>query len=144
MDVTDLIETEEIKRLKYRYLRCLDQKRWDEIGDCFTDDATTSYGDGQYAFTGRDQIVAFLRESMGRDDFASSHRCTHPEIDLTSETTATGTWALNDDVIIGEHDLELHGAAFYRDEYRKVDGQWKIAHTGYQRTFEQFSPHPSG
>jgi bile-acid 7alpha-dehydratase len=140
MDVQDLVEIETIKRLKYRYLRCLDQKLWDEIGACFTDDATTSYGDGRYAFQGREAIVGFLVDSMGRDDFKSSHRCTHPEIELTSATTATGTWALNDHVIIGEHDLELDGAAFYTDEYRKVDGEWKIAHTGYERTYEQLRP----
>jgi hypothetical protein len=27
----DLVEVEAIKRLKYRYMRCLDQKLWDEM-----------------------------------------------------------------------------------------------------------------
>jgi hypothetical protein len=142
VDPSDLVEIELIKRLKYRYLRCLDQKLWDEIGTLFTDDATTSYGGGKYSFTGRDEIVGFLRQSMGRDDFLSSHRCTQPEIDLTSPTTAEGSWALNDYVIIGEHDLIVHGAAFYEDRYVKVDGEWKIAHTGYERTFEEMLPRP--
>ena len=31
----------------------------------------------------------------------------------------------------------LHGAGFYHDEYVKVGGEWKIAVTGYDRTFEQ-------
>ena len=31
----------------------------------------------------------------------------------------------------------LHGAGFYSDEYVKVNGAWKIKHTGYERTFEQ-------
>jgi hypothetical protein len=29
------------------------------------------------------------------------------------------------------------GAAFYRDEYVKVNGEWKIKYTGYDRTFEE-------
>jgi hypothetical protein len=29
----DLAALEEIRRLKYRYLRCVDLKLWDEIGD---------------------------------------------------------------------------------------------------------------
>ncbi|MDZ7732124.1 MAG: nuclear transport factor 2 family protein [Acidimicrobiia bacterium] len=80
---------------------------------------------------------------MGREDFLSAHRCHHPEIDLTGPDTATGTWALDDVVIIGEHDLLLHGAAFYEDRYRKIEGTWYFAHTGYERTFEQLVPRAS-
>jgi len=29
MTPADLVEIELIKRLKYKYMRCLDQKRWD-------------------------------------------------------------------------------------------------------------------
>ena len=48
----DLRELEAIKRLKYRYMRSIDQKLWDEMRDCFTPDATTSYSGGKYAFEG--------------------------------------------------------------------------------------------
>jgi hypothetical protein len=35
------------------------------------------------------------------------------------------------------HRLLLQGAAFYADRYeRAADGLWRIAHTGYERTFE--------
>ena len=33
--------------------------------------------------------------------------------------------------------MGLRGAAFYRDEYVKIKGQWKIKHTGYNRIFEE-------
>ena len=60
----DLAALEEIRRLKYRYLRCVDLKLWDEIADVFTPDATVDYGTlalGQpVRLTGRDEIVAFL------------------------------------------------------------------------------------
>jgi hypothetical protein len=143
MGADALVEIEAIKRVKYRYLRCLDQKRWDEIATCFTADATAAYSGGKYSFTGRDEIVAFLERSMGREDFLSSHRCHHPEIDLLSASEATGTWALEDTVIIGEHDLIVHGAAFYEDRY-VIDGdEWRMAHTGYRRSFEQLLPRAS-
>jgi hypothetical protein len=35
----------------------------------------------------------------------------------------------------------LQGAGFYSDEYVKVDGEWKIKHTGYERTFELYLPY---
>lgn len=136
----ELAETEAIKRLKYRYVRCLDQKLWDDIEGCFTDDATASYGGGAYVFEGRRAIVDFLREAMGSEGFLSSHRVHHPEIDLTSPTTATGTWALDDVVVHRDFGVTIRGAAFYSDRYVKVGGEWRLEHTGYRRTFEEIEP----
>jgi hypothetical protein len=134
--MTDLQEIEAIKRLKYRYLRCLDQKRWAELATCFTPEAKSSYGDGKYAFDGRDAIMRFLESSMPRT-MLTSHRVHHPEIELTSATTATGVWALDDVVIETRGGFTVRGAGFYRDEYIKVDGEWKICATGYERIYEE-------
>lgn len=133
----DLYELEAIKRLKYRYLRCLDQKRWDELAECFTEDARSSYGGGRYAFAGRDAIMDFLRKAMGAPSFLSSHRVHHPEIELTGPDTATGVWALEDTVIETRAGITIRGAAFYTDEYVKQDGAWRICFTGYRRTWEE-------
>ena len=143
MTPEDLVELERIKQLKYRYLRCLDLKRWDELADVLTPDAEASYGGGAYPFSGRDEILAFLERAMGSEEVLSSHTCHHPEITLTSPTTATGTWALNDTVLLLAFDLTVRGSAFYEDEYVKVDGEWKIARTGYRRVFEEIQPRGS-
>ncbi len=135
----DLREIEAIRRLKYKYMRCLDLKRWDEMRDCFTEGATAAYSGGKYSFQGRDEIIAFFRDSMG-PEMITSHHVHHPEIELLSETRATGTWALEDTVIHTTQDFTLRGAAFYRDEYAKEGGHWKIAHTGYERIFEEMHP----
>jgi bile-acid 7alpha-dehydratase len=129
-------EIEAIKRLKYKYLRGVDTKQWDELAECFTDDATTAYGDGKYSFKGKDAIMKFLRESLG-PTMISAHQCHHPEIELTSDTTAKGTWALQDYLIMSGANLSLRGAGFYYDEYVKINGEWKIKHTGYRRIFEE-------
>jgi hypothetical protein len=40
-------------------------------------------------------------------------------------------------VFATEHRVVIKGAAFYRDRYeRGEDGRWRIAHTGYVRTYE--------
>ena len=135
MDLNDLIELEAIRRLKYRYMRCVDLKLFDELAACFSEDATVSYNDGQWASSGRDAIIELLRGGLG-PEVLSSHTVHHPEIDLTSATTATGIWALQDHVFNRRHGTHLHGAAFYADEYVKVDGRWLISHTSYTRTFE--------
>lgn len=143
MEPDDLLELEAIKRLKYRYLRCLDQKLWDELEPCFTPDATASYGGGAYVHDSADEIMVFLRERMGATTMLTSHRCHHPEIDLAGDGTATGIWALEDVVVLVDLDLTIQGAAFYEDRYRKVDGVWRIAHTGYKRTYELIYPRSS-
>lgn len=140
MTPDDLVEIEAIKRLKYAYLRCLDQKDWDHLATLFTEDAIARYSGGKYSKDGRDAIVAWLRQAMGADTFLSSHRCTHPEIDLISADEAVGVWALDDLVIEEAHGVTIRGAAFYTDRYRRVDGAWLIAETGYRRTFEEIQP----
>ena len=70
----------------------------------------------------------------------SSHRCHHPEIDLTGPGTATGVWALEDVVVLTDVGVNVQGAAFYTDQYVKEDDRWLIAHTGYRRTYEELMP----
>jgi hypothetical protein len=138
--VEALLEMEAIRRLKYRYMRCIDLKLWDELEGCFTKDATSSYGGGKYSYQGRDAILEFLKGSMGGDSFHSAHHVHHPEIELTGEDTARGVWALQDTVIETKLGFTLRGAAFYTDRYVKADGEWKIEHTGYERIYEEMQP----
>ena len=137
-------DLEAIKRLKYKYQRCLDTKEWEELRDCFTEDAKAAYSSGKFSFDGRDAILRFLEGAMGADSFHSSHVVSQPEIDFVDERTATGRWCLQDYVIDTRFDMIIHGAAFYEDEYRKGDdGSWRIAKTGYTRTYEQMVPRKS-
>ena len=140
MIVEQLVDLELVKRLKYAYFRCLDQKRWEEMAGLFTEDATAAYSGGKYHFEGRDNIVGFMVKNMSRDAFHTSHRVHHPEIEFLSRTEATGTWAMEDVNVDNELDFYLTGAGFYEDRYVKVDDVWKIQHTGYKRTFETIMP----
>lgn len=135
----DLAALEEIRRLKYRYLRCVDLKLWDEIGDVFTADATVDYGTKALGepirLRGREEIVAFLRKSLG-PGIITVHSASQPEIDVDGDA-ATGTWSFEDTVIATEYRVLIKGAAFYEDRYaRAEDGRWRISHTGYVRTYE--------
>jgi len=135
----DLAALEEIRRLKYRYLRCVDLKLWDEIGEVFTEDATVDYGTKALGepikLAGREEIVKFLRDSLG-PGIVTVHFASQPEIDVDGDT-ASGTWSFTDTVIATQFDVLIEGAAFYEDRYaRGADGRWRIAHTGYVRTYE--------
>ena len=140
MTPDDLVEIELIKRLKYRYCRCLDQKRFDELEAVFTEDATAAYGGGAVQLGDRAAILAFLRDALGSEAMLTSHLVSHPEIDLVGPTEATGIWSLRDVVLHGDFGVEIKGASFYEDRYVKVDGAWLIAHTGYKRLYEELTP----
>jgi bile-acid 7alpha-dehydratase len=136
----DLVEIEQIHQLKYRYVRFIDQKRWDDLGALFAEDATASYGGGAVMLAGRPAIMEFLTGSMGDQSMLTSHKVHQPEITLTGPDTAEGVWALDDLVILGELGMTVRGASFYDDRYTRVDGRWLIAHTGYKRIYEEIEP----
>ena len=135
----DLEALESIRQVKYRYLRCVDLKLWDEIAGTFTPDATADYGTPALGepiqLEGRDAIVGFLRHSLG-PGIITTHFAGQPEIAIDGDT-ASGTWCFEDTVIATEYRVMIKGSAFYEDRYaRGSDGEWRIAHTGYVRTYE--------
>jgi hypothetical protein len=136
-----LLTTEAIRQVKYRYLRCVDLKLWDEIGDTFTEEATVDYGTMAYGkplkIDGRADIVRFFRTRLG-PDILTVHAAGQPEITLAEDgRTAAGIWSFRDTVIATTHRIVISGAAYYHDRYELcADGRWRISHTGYVRTYE--------
>ena len=147
MDLTPdlLVEIEKIKQLKYAYLRTVDLKLWEEMAGLLTDDITCSYADGTHSFSGKSAVLKFLSEALTDPAIVTKHQCHHPEINFVSDVEAKGVWYLTDLVINpGSPDgdkpfppITLQGTGFYEDRYIKVDGLWKIAHTGYERVYEE-------
>ncbi len=125
-------DLEAIKQLKYRYLRTLDTKQWEDFEACFLPEATGDYNG--LVFEDRAALVAFMRKNMG-PGMLTLHQAHHPEIAVDGDT-ATGRWYLQDKVIIEEYRFMLEGAAFYEDRYRRTPEGWRVEHTGYRRTYE--------
>lgn len=124
-----------LERLKYRYLRSLDTKAWADFAACFAPDATADYNG--LAFDDPGSLVAYMRENMGAG-VLTMHQAHHPEIDLDPEDPdrASATWYLHDKVIVDAFRFALEGGAIYTDRYVRTDDGWRIAFTGYRRTFE--------
>lgn len=125
-------DIDDICRLKYRYLRTLDTKQWGEFEDCFLPEATGDYNG--LVFDDRAALVDYMKENLG-EGMITLHQAHHPEIDVEGDT-ATGRWYLQDRVIVEAFRLMLEGAAFYDDRYARTPDGWRVAHTGYRRTFE--------
>lgn len=140
-----LVDLDALRQLKYRYCRLLDTKRFTDLGALFVADGTAAYGGGAITLTGRAAIIDFLTSAMGSERILTSHLVSHPEISLSADgRAATASWALQDVVVLEDAGLVVRGASYYDDRYVKVDGSWRIAHTGYRRLYEEIGPRVSG
>ena len=136
----DLEAIELIKQLKARYFRFLDTGNFDGLATVFTEDATAYFKGGDYEFDlkGWPALRDFYQQSFTPQKFGMHHGH-HPEISVDGET-ATGIWYLQDIFINLEANYTLMGSALYHDNYVKHKGEWLIAHTGYERLYEEIHP----
>jgi len=119
-----LDDVEAIKQVKARYFRLMDTKDWDGLAGVFTDDVEidiTSEGAG--VVRGVADYMPFIASVLG--DVTTVHHGHMPEIELTSATTATGVWAM-EDMLRWPDGREMHGYGHYHETYEKVGGAWRI------------------
>ncbi len=129
-DTSKLLALEQLKGLKAKYFRCVDTKDWPGFRDLFTEDALFDISDDipGCVVTGADNIVQTVSEPLA--DVVSVHHGHCPEIELTSDATATGIWAMEDMLWWPENSSApiraLHGYGHYHETYECIDGHWVI------------------
>jgi hypothetical protein len=129
-----LLDVEAIKRLKARYFRLMDLKQWDDWGMVFASDCVMEVPEADIVNHGRQEIVANVSGAL-----VGARTCHHghmPEIEITGDGSARGIWAMFDYVEWAEQDgtrVGLQGYGHYREEYRREDGEWRIARTRLER-----------
>ncbi len=151
--VEQLLAIEQIKRVFAARLRCMDNKEWDRYASFHTDDVVSdswsstaaaqpagsaASGQASRQVTGGQALADAIRGTLDGDiSVTSVHHGHTPEIELTSDTTARGVWAMEDylwwtntDTGAEEH---LHGYGHYHEEYRLVDGSWLISYRNLTR-----------
>nr|WP_277750176.1 nuclear transport factor 2 family protein [Prescottella agglutinans] len=127
---TAAADVEAIKALKARYFRLMDTKDWDGLAAVFTDDVAIDMTETGGGVTNSvSEYMPFLRASI--ENVSTVHHGHMPEITLTSPTTATGVWAMEDKLWWPEGSAPglgaLHGYGHYVEEYRKSGDGWRIA-----------------
>lgn len=139
--VQALEDVQAIISLKHLYFRLLDQQEWDALRECFTADVETHYESGHYHFVGIEAVMGFLSESLAglrRGQRWGIHLGHHPEIELLGPDEARGLWTLHAASLDRGAGRAGRQESFYEDEYRRVEGVWRIRRTGYT-TFTQGS-----
>jgi uncharacterized protein (TIGR02246 family) len=118
-------DVEAIKQLKARYFRTMDAKDWAGMRQVFTDDVVIDTSEaGGNVVTGADEFMTFLQEALG--GAVTVHQGHMPEIELISDTAATGVWALND-IVIFPNGIRLDGYGHYHETYEKGPDGWRIS-----------------
>lgn len=137
----ELKDIEDLKTLKARYCHLVDSRRWDELAELWTEDATCDYDFfGQY--NGREEIVnKFFRELVNNAASFMVHMVHNPIIEVQGDT-AFGTWYLTAQTTIQPFNQAVWVMGIYRDRFKRVDGAWKF--TSLEFRFKYYTPYEDG
>ena len=114
-------DIEAIRRLKARYFRCLDTKDWAQLETVFAPDVEIDMrGEGGAVTHRAAEFVASLEAVLG--PATTVHHGHMPEIELTSPDTATGIWAMEDELWwpAGSPVRYVHGYGHYHETYGRI------------------------
>ncbi len=129
-----------VQNLQAAYGYYVDKGLWDKAADLFAEDGTLELA-GRGVFIGRERVRAYLHHlpPYGHG-MLYNHMQLQPVIHVDSEAgTAKGRW--RSFMMVGSLDNEARwGEATYENEYRCVDGEWKIAMLhGYMNIYVDFA-----
>jgi len=132
-----LMDIEAIKQVKHGYFRCIDTANFEELAGFFHEDVSVHFVGGSYEWKlqGREEYLASIKQSF-TSEAIGHHNGHHPEIQILSETEATGIWYLTDNMWVFNFDFFTTGTAIYWDRYVKEGGRWLIKETRYERIYE--------
>ena len=120
-------EIEALRTLKAQYCRLLDTRDRDGWRSLFADDLVVRLDMAPATLGGDPQTAPPIE---GADTFVSY---TLGALELTSDDTATGIWAM-EDWLIFPNGAELHGAGHYHETYRTTGDRWQITSLHLTRT----------
>jgi hypothetical protein len=140
--VEKLAAIEEIKALKARYCRCVDAKDWAGLEVVFAPDiafdrtvgmAVRNPWTGEWSppiasqpiiVRGRDEVMQMVRGAV--EPLVTVHHCFTPEIELESESSARGLWAMRDELRDKHGRLIVAGSGHYHETYVRLETGWAI------------------
>lgn len=130
-DLSRLVAIEEIKGVKSKYFYGLDHKDWDLWRrEVWAPDARLTVPEASVDVIGFDAIIDYVSKAVG--DQVSVHHGHMPTIEITSDETATGLWAMEDrlyrseDMPLDDGSTFLHGFGHYHETYTRTSTGWRI------------------
>ena len=117
-----------IRQLKARYLNACDRQDPEAVRACFAEGEVIIDMSYFGQCHNRDEFVDGIFVPRGCHEYVlDMHHCANPEIEVLDEQQARGTWSLNYRNINTRDQTLTLLSALYHDEYRCIDGDWKIS-----------------
>ncbi len=128
-----------VQNLQAAYGYYVDKGLWDKAADLFAEDGTLELA-GRGVFVGRERVREYLHHlpPYGKGTLYN-HMQLQPVIHVDSAAgTAKARWRTF--MMVGSLGKEARwGEATYENEYKRVDGEWKIAMLhGYMNIYVEF------
>ena len=134
-----LSDIESIRQMRYRYWRAIRDVDLDALLALFSKNPCADFGLGQPA-EGREAVEKLYKGTVGTWKPQGQYpRGFVPEIEMTSDKTAKGTWMVEAQVLDREKRLVTNVGCLYDEEYVKEDGQWKIRRLKTNFTYNQYA-----
>jgi len=127
--VTVADDIEKIKQLQYRYINALIQTNWDDVMDCFSENATFYAYLPKREIKGKAAIEKWFKESIAKNHVGKEGDfVVHPIISVDGDK-AKGSWLLYMMYCYPRTGQSLFWVQGYYDiEYVKENGTWKFGY----------------
>jgi hypothetical protein len=127
--VDRLLAIEDLKRLKARYFRFVDTKKWRELQELFAADATVNFPESSLENCPIGTFLEILERYL--DGSCSIHHGYMPEITVTSDDSASAIWSMDDRLYFSETRAAdgiaaVRGFGHYHETYVRQEGRWLI------------------
>lgn len=125
-----LLAIEELEQLKAKYWYALDLHKWDMWRDeVWAPDAELHVdAEREFRVSPREAMIELVKTQF--HDQVSVHQGHTPIIEITSDTTATGIWVMEDRLYRGKNNPNgpgfVLGFGHYHETYVKLDVGWRI------------------
>lgn len=128
---------EDIKQLKARYFQHCDAKQPQQVRECFVDGPMEIDYGRVGSFDNADDMVAEFERLACEDHIVEMHHAQNPQIEVRTANEASGYWGLYYHMSDLSQQVVIQLGGYYEDEYRCMDGEWKISATRYRLTSTQ-------
>lgn len=127
LSIQEISDRFEIQDLCYRYADIIDQKRFDELRDVFSEDAHIDYSVFGGAVGNREEIIAFLKEALSIFP-NTQHLNANIQIEIDGDNARGRVMCFNpQELDLGESGKTTFMLGlWYVDKYRRTEAGWRI------------------
>jgi 3-phenylpropionate/cinnamic acid dioxygenase small subunit len=132
------VDREEILALLIRYALAIDTKDWKLLRSCFTDEASSDYGDIG-SWRGAGDLVMFMEDAhagMG----PTQHLLSNFQIEVNGDEASSLSYVHAVTVLASRPDDWIDTIGTYEDRLHRGAGGWRIAHRTFRTTRTLLSP----